>query len=252
MLQQLSASLIKLLEPPKVVYTRTEKYLAESAGIRRITWFDLAIATVVLLDFILTFTDSLTKWGYVGAIDVLLSVLLFALLIGVRTMRPLLGRLMLVGLIAGICELFTDASGQQVAHSLIYPAGGLTIWASPIYMPLSWMVTLTYLGYFAWRLRALLGWRMATLLCGLVGALEIPLFEEMSYYGGWWRYVPVHLMAGHTPVYVSVFEGLVIAALPLLFYRIERRSWLEVIAMGVVIGAWMAIAALGAWLLLGH
>lgn len=159
---------------------------------------------------------------------------------------------MFAGLIAGVCELFTDVSGQQVVHSLIYPAGELTIWASPVYMPITWMVTLTYLGYFSWRLRALQGWRLAILFCGLVGAIEIPLFEEMSYYGGWWRYVPVHLMVGHTPIYVSLFEGLVIAALPLLFYRIERRSWLQVAVVGVIIGAWIAIVALVAWILLGH
>jgi hypothetical protein len=151
-----------------------------------------------------------------------------------------------------ICELFTDASGQQLVHSLIYPSGGLTIWASPIYMPLTRMVTLTYLGYLSWRLQAILEWRVATLLCGLVGAIEIPLFEEMSYYGGWWRYAPVPLMVGHTPLYVSLFEGLVVAALPMVFYRIERRSWLAVVALGVVIGTWIAIAALLAWILLGH
>ena len=133
---------------------------------------------------------------FVGAIELFLSLLLCALLIGLRTMRPLLGRLMLVGLIAGICELFTDASGQQVVHSLIYPPGEVTIWASPVYMPLTWMVTLTYM--------------------------------------------------------VLLFEGLVVAALPLLSYHIERRPWLEVAALGVVVGGWIAVAALIAWLILGH
>ncbi len=252
MIHQRSTSLFRWLEPPAVAQTRTEKYLAQKADSRRISWFDLAIATVILFDFVLTYIDSITKWWYVGSIELFLAALLFALLIGVRSMRPVLGRIMFAGLIAGACELFTDASGQQVVHSLIYPAGELTIWASPIYMPLTWMVTLTYLGYFSWRLRALQRWRMAILLCGLVGAIEIPLFEEMSYYGGWWRYAPVHLMVGHTPIYVSLFEGLVIAALPLLFYRVERRPWLQVAVVGVVIGAWTAISALAAWILLGH
>jgi hypothetical protein len=58
-------------------------------------------------------------------------------------------------------------------------------------MPLTWMVTLTYMGYLGWRLRGLLGWRRATLLCGLLGAIVIPIYEEMAYYGGWWRYEPV-------------------------------------------------------------
>lgn len=252
MIHQLSTSLIKRLAPPGEARTESEKYLAQGATVRRFTRFDLAIAVVILLDFVSAFTDSITRWWYVGAIELFLSVLLCVLLIGLRTMRPLLGRLMLAGLIAGICELFTDASGRQIVHSLIYPPGELTIWASPIYMPLTWMVTLTYLGYVCWRLRGLLGGRMATLLCGLVGAFVIPIYEEMAFYGGWWRYAPVHLMVGHTPVYVILFEGLVVAALPLLYYRIERRSWLEVIAVGVVVGAWIAFAALIAWLVLGH
>ena len=252
MIHQLSASLIKRLAPPTEVNTEPEKYLAQSAAARKIGLFDLSIAIVILIDFILTYIDSVTKWWYVGFVELFLSFLLLTLVISVRRMRPLLGRLMLAGLIAGICELFTDASGQQVVHSLVYPPGEWTIWASPIYMPLTWMVTLTYLGYLSWRLQAILGWRLATLLCGLVGAIEIPLFEEMSYYGGWWRYAPVHLMVGHTPLYVSLFEGLVVAALPMLFSRIERRSWLEVVVLGIVIGAWIAIAALVAWILLGH
>ncbi len=252
MIHQVSASLIKRLSPPAKARTEREKYLAQLSAAHKITRLDFALAIVALLDFVLTFVDSVTKWWYVGIIDLFLSAFLLALLIAGRAVRPLLGRLMLAGLVAGICELFTDASGQQLVHSLIYSPGELTIWASPIYMPLTWMVTLTYLGYLGWRMRALLGWRFAILICGLVGAIDIPLFEEMSYYGGWWRYVPAHLMLGHTPAYVSLFEGLIVAALPLLLDRIERRSWLETAAVGVLIGVWMAIAALTAWLLLGY
>jgi len=252
MIHQLSASLIKRLAPPAMARTERERNLAQLAAARRITRFDLAVAVVILLDFVLTYVDSVTKWIYVGFIDLLLSAILLALLIGGRAMRPLLGRLMLAGLVAGICELFTDAAGQRLVHSLIYPPGELTLWASPIYMPLTWMVTLTYLGYLGWRLYALFGWRVAILLCGLVGAIDIPLFEELSYNGGWWQYMPAHLMLGHTPAYVSLFEGLVVAALPLVFNRIERRSWFEVAVIGGIIGFWMAIAALAAWLLLGH
>jgi hypothetical protein len=49
-----------------------------------------------------------------------------------------------------------------------------------------------------------------------------------------------------------LFEGLVVAALPLLSYHIERRPWLEVAALGVIVGGWIAVAALIAWLILGH
>ena len=247
-----SISLIKKLSPPDFAETEQERTLGEFAEAHKITRLDVAIALVILLDFVLTYIDSVTKLWYIGIIDLLLTALLLLLFISIRSFRPLLGRLMLVGFIAGICELFTDASGKYVVHSLIYPVGELSIWTSPLYMPLSWLVTLTYLGYISWRLRALLGLQIAILLCGLLGAIDIPFFEEISYYGGWWRYVPTHLMLGHTPAYVALFEGLVVAALPLLFNRLERRSWIETVALGVVIGIWMAISALVAWSLLGH
>lgn len=249
---QESISHLKKLSPPDFARTEREQSLAPFAAARKITQLDSAIALVVLADFIFTSLDSVTKWWYVGIIDLILTGMLVILLFIIPIFRPLLGRLMLVGLVAGICELVTDASGQYVVHSLIYPVGELTIWTSPLYMPLSWLVTLTYLGYISWRLRALLGWRGAILLCGLLGAIDIPIFEEISYYGGWWRYVPTRLMFGHTPVYVAFFEGLVVAALPLLLDRLERRSWVETLALGVIVGIWMAISALTAWLLLGH
>lgn len=249
---QASVSFIKKLTPPAFAETEQERSLAQFAEAHRITRLDVAIAFVILVDFVLTLIDSGTKWWNVGLIDIILTSLLLLLLISLSKFRPLFGRLMLVGLIAGICELFTDASGQYVVHSLIYPVGELTIWTSPLYMPLSWLVTLTYLGYIGWRLRALLGWRVAILLCGFIGAIDIPLFEEISYYGGWWRYVPTHLMFGHTPAYVALFEGMVVAALPLLCDSLERRSWITTGLIGVVIGIWMAISALTAWLLLGY
>src|SRR5258708_33646663 len=114
MIHQLSTSLIKRLAPPGEAKTEAEKYLAQGAIVRRFTRFDLAIAVVILLDFVSAFTDSITRWWYVGAIELFLSGLLCALLIGLRTMRPLLGRLMLAGLIAGLCELFPGPAGRQV------------------------------------------------------------------------------------------------------------------------------------------
>jgi len=247
----INSSLLKrFFVPPTFAQTNVEKSLAEKASARTFTWPDAAIGVGILSDLVLSFIDITTHWWYVGAIEVVLSLYLLALLL-FKDIRPLVGRLLLVGFIAGICELFTDASGQNFAHSLIYPIHAPTLWTSPLYMPLSWMVILTHLGYIAWRLRALLGVRKATLLSGLLGVIQIPLYEEMAYYGYWWRYQPTHLMLGHTPLYVLLFEGLIVAALPLLYDRIERRAWSQVALLGVVIGVWMPFAALFSWLLLG-
>jgi hypothetical protein len=246
----INTAFLKQLSPPASASNHAEQYLAEKASTRKLTWLDLVIAGGILSDLVLSLFDATTKWWYIGLIEVFLSLYLLSWLLA-RGIRPLLGRLLLIGFIAGICELFTDASGQYVAHSLIYPAGTLTLWTSPLYMPLSWMVVLTHLGYLAWRLRVLLGWHKASLLSAILGAVQIPIYEEMAYYGGWWRYKPVHLMLGHTPIYVLLFEGLIVAALPLLYDRIERRAWKQVALIGVIVGAWMPVAALIAWLVLG-
>lgn len=247
---QTFASLMKRLAPPAVITTKAEKDLAEKVATHTLTWFDLVIGLGILSDFTLSLLDSATHWWYIGNVEVFLSLYLLALLFA-RSLRPLLGRLLLAGFIAGLCELFTDASGQYVVHSLFYPIGEPMLWTSPLYMPLSWMVILTHLGYGAWRLRGLWGWRKAALVCGIWGAIQIPLYEEMAYYAQWWRYKPTHLMIGHTPLYVLLFEGLVVAALPLLYDRIERRAWPHVVIIGFVLGAWMPITALVSWLLLG-
>lgn len=246
----INSSLLKRFVPSPFARTNSEKFLAEKASAHTFTWLDAAIGVGILSDFVLSFIDITTHWWYVGAIEVVLSIYLLALLF-FKNLRPLVGRLLLAGFIAGVCELFTDASGQKFAHSLIYPVGEPTLWTSPLYMPLSWMVILTHLGYVAWRLQALLGVRKAAILSGLLGAIQIPLYEEMAYYGGWWRYKPTHLMLGHTPLYVLLFEGLIVAALPLLYDRIERRAWSQVALLGVIVGAWMPFAALFSWLLLG-
>lgn len=246
--------MLKKFALPVFPRTSVEKYLAEKAAAHTITWFDAAISSGILLDLVLSLVDSATRWWYIGVVEVVLLLYLLALLFvqyKAQSLRSLLGRLLLACFIAGVCELFTDASGEYVVHSLIYPQGEPMLWASPIYMPFSWTIVLTLLGYIAWRLRVLLGWRKAALLSGIAGIIYIPAYEEMAYYGGWWRYKPTHLMLGHTPIYVLLFEGLIAAALVLLYDRIERRSWPHVALIGLALGAWIPVAALLSWLLLG-
>lgn len=246
----LQKSILKRFAPPSSAITHAENYLADKASTRTITPIDSAIGVGLLANFMLSFINVMTHVGSVAGVDIILSLYLFSLLLW-QPVRPLMGKLLLAGFVAGICELFTDASGQSVAHSLIYPSGEPSLWASPLYMPLSWMVILTLLGYVSWRLRALLGLPKAALISGIVGAIQIPIYEEMAYYGGWWQYRRTHLMLGHTPIYVLLFEGLIVAALPLLYDRIERRAWSHVVLIGVLLGAWMPFAALFSWLLLG-
>jgi hypothetical protein len=165
--------------------------------------------------------------------------------------RPLITRLMLFGLIAGLVELVTDAAGEQVAHSLVYPADEPMIWLSPAYMPVSWMVVLTLLGYLGWRLGGLLPRWQAAALGGLAGMLIIPFYEESAWYAGWWRYTTLPRI-GHTPIYVFLFEGGIVAILPLLTRGLERLTPGRVVIRGLLLGGWMPLVAFITWRLLGQ
>ncbi|HEU5440068.1 MAG TPA: hypothetical protein VFU88_12335 [Ktedonobacterales bacterium] len=193
-------------------------------------------------------------WPSAAATD-LLALLVLAAMTVRREWRPLLARLFVLGLAAGILELATDAAGEQVAHSLRYPAGEPLLWGSPYYMPLSWAIVLTLLGYLAWRLRSLGPARMplwlAVVLAGIFGALMVPFYEEMAYYARWWQYTPVWRI-GHTPVYVIVFEGLVAAALPLLVAGLLARPLRAAMMRGLLVGCWMPVAAFLAWFAIGR
>ena len=222
---------------------------------RRFTALDGAMLGALLL---LVAGHIISALGRLGCVSAAVTVGLTALaLLGLalrRAWRPLLLRLLAFGLVAGVCELFTDYSGEVVAHSLSYPPGEPMLWASPVYMPISWMVVLTQIGYLAWRLDTLAPrpprW-LAMALVGLWGALNIPFYEEMAYHAGWWSYAHAPSL-GHTPYYVLLFEGLIALALPPLLARIERRSLRATLLRGLALGVWIPCAALTAWLLLGR
>ncbi len=244
--------------------TRRDAVLDASASItntagnlspRRFTTLDAAFLGVLALMVVCHVAAALLARGWVtaAATDALVACCL--LIIAARpAWRPLLLRLFVLGLVDGLLELFTDASGEHVAHSLIYPAGEPMLWDSPIYMPLSWTVVLTQLGYLGWRLRGLVPpmrlWQSVA-LAALAGALTVPFYEEMAYYAGWWRYTPV-LRVGHTPIYVLLFEGGVAALLPLITGRLLECPLRHAALLGVVVGVWMPVVALLAWLAVGR
>ena len=233
---------------------------APAAGImditaRRFTALDAAMLGALALMVALHLVAAALAAGWpTAAGTVALTAAALAAIAARRAWRPLVARLLIFGLVAGILELFTDFSGEVVARSLIYPPNEPMLWASPVYMPLSWMVTLSLIGYLAWRLGTLAprppGWA-AILLTGLWGAVNIPFYEEMAYRAGWWRYAAAPGL-GHTPYYVMLFEGLTAALLPPLVARLETRAWWSVALRGVALGIWAPWAALFAWLLIGR
>ena len=67
-----SISLIKK-KPPAFAETEQERTLAQFAEARNITRLDAGIAFVIMADFVLTSIDLVTKWCYVGFIDIILT-----------------------------------------------------------------------------------------------------------------------------------------------------------------------------------
>jgi hypothetical protein len=230
---------------------RGKALLGPLAGARRITGIDGAVLGIVALQAALHIVAANLALGWSTAVGTVAIVAFAEAALAMSPLaRALVVRLGILGIVAGICELFTDAAGEWLG-SLHYPANEPMLWASPAYMPFSWAVVLLPLGYGAWRLAGLLPRGAAALLMGGIGAAIIPFYEEMAYHAGWWRYTPVHTI-WHTPLYVLLFEGLIAAALPWLVVGVETRSWRNVATRGIVLGAWMPWAALIAWLILGR
>lgn len=224
-------------------------------SVSRLTGLDVAMLVFYLLLALCEATLGILHAGWPSAIALdaaeLTALLAFCLVPG---WRPILSRLLVLGATAGVLELFTDAAGERVVHSLVYPSGEPLLWTSPIYMPVAWACVLAELGYFAWRIPSAfpaLPWRAVILLGGLFGAVTVPFYEEMAYHAGWWRYATAPRI-GHTPLYVLLFEGLIAAILPVATRGLTRRGFKHAMLVGVVVGVWMPIAALCSWLLIGQ
>src|SRR3954470_19913395 len=112
----------------------------------------------------------------------------FLVAFSLRFRDRLIPHLMLFGLAVGVAELPADAWLVTSTGTLDYsPGGGPMIWRSPAWMPLAWEMVAVQLGYLGMRLRE---WRkgLGLVLTGLIGAVNIPFYEEMALRTHWWRY----------------------------------------------------------------
>jgi hypothetical protein len=152
-----------------------------------------------------------------------------------RHRDALLARLMVFGLAVGIAELPADAWLVDWTRTLDYSiGGGPMLWRSPAWMPLAWeMVALQLgcLGMWLWRRFGAAG--LAAI--GVLGAVNIPYYEEMAKRIHWWEYRGCR-MVSNTPYYIIVGELLIAVALTLLAASLPRSSWPRTIALGVAGG----------------
>jgi hypothetical protein len=159
------------------------------------------------------------------------------LLIGFAISRGdvLLGRFVLFGLVVGLTELPADAWLVDYTRTLDYSiGGGPMIWRSPLWMPLAWEVVAVQFGYLGLRLWERFGWA-GLLMIALLGAVNIPFYEEIARRIHWWQYSGCRMIS-FTPWYIILGEFGIALALTLLARTLRRGSWRAAILAGIAGG----------------
>ena len=198
----------------------------------------VVIATIVINVIavsLLTFAPW-SDWRTGAALNVVDN----CLLVGFAVVRrdALLARFLLFGVVVGLTELAADAWLVDYTRTLDYSIGGESsgmIWRSPLWMPLAWEVVAVQFGYIGLRLWERFG-KTGLLMIGLLGAINIPFYEEMARRIHWWQYSNCRMIS-YTPWYIILGEFGIAVAFALLARTLRRDSWRDAILAGVTGGA---------------
>jgi hypothetical protein len=179
-----------------------------------------------------------------AAIGLLNNAVLIAF--ALRRRDAVVGRLLLFGIVVGVVELAADAWLVDHTRTLDYaPSGSLMVWRSPWWMILAWEIVALQLGYVGLRLRERLGAR-GVVLAGVLGAINIPFYEEMALRLSWWRYRGCPMLS-NTPVYIIVGELLIVMGFALAAGAVRRPGLARVAGAGAAAGAGIFASYALAW-----
>ena len=105
-------------------------------------------------------------------------------------------------------------------------------------------------GYIGLRLWERFG-KTGLLMIGLLGAINIPFYEEMARRIHWWQYSPesVRGMISYTPWYIIVGEFVIALVFALLARTLRRNSWRVAVVAGVAGGASIFVCYAAAFLI---
>ena len=160
-----------------------------------------------------------------------------SLLVGFTVVRrdALLARLLLFRLVVGFTELAADAWLVDYTRTLDYwIGGGPMIWRSPVWMPLAWEVVAVQFGYIGLRLWERFG-KLGLFTIGLLGAINIPFYEEMARRIHWWQYTGCRMIS-FTPWYIILGEFGIALAFALLARTLRHGSVRVAVVAGVAGG----------------
>src|SRR2546423_6338306 len=151
-------------------------------------WIVLATIAINIVAVSLLTLAPWSDWRTGAALNVVDN----CLLVGFVLFRSdaLLARFLVFGLLVGFAELPADAWLVDYTRTLDYSiGGGPMIWRSPLWMPSAWEVVAVQFGYIGLRLWERFG-KTGLLMIGLLGAINIPFYEEMARRIHWWQYSP--------------------------------------------------------------
>lgn len=147
----------------------------------------------------------------------------------------MLARFMVFGLAVGFTELAADAWLVDYTKTLDYSVGGgPMLWRSPLWMPFAWEIVAVQFGVVGlWLWQRFGGWGLAT--AGLLGAINIPYYEEMARRVNWWTYSNCRMLS-NTPYYIILGEFGIVIILALLAKRVSTGTWVTSILSGLAGG----------------
>jgi hypothetical protein len=195
----------------------------------------LVVATVVI-NIIAVALLTLAPWSNWRS-GVALNLIDNALLLGFIFSRRdvLLARLVIFGLAVGFTELAADAWLVDATRTLDYSiGGGPMLWRSPMWMPFAWEVVAVQFGYIGMRLCERFG-RSGLLLVGMLGAINIPYYEEMARRINWWAYSGCRMIS-NTPWYIILGEFGIAMALTVLAKPLRNKGVATAIGCGIAGG----------------
>ncbi|MFO0768481.1 MAG: hypothetical protein U0231_17260 [Nitrospiraceae bacterium] len=102
-------------------------------------------------------------------------------------------------------------------------------------MPLAWQIVTVQFGAVGLWLWERWG-RGGLLATGLLGAINIPYYEEMARRINWWTYSNCRLLS-NTPYYIIFGEFGIAVILAVLAKRVVKADWTDAIWLGLVGGA---------------
>jgi hypothetical protein len=153
----------------------------------------------------------------------------------IRRRDSLIGHLMVFGLVAGFAELVADAWLVTGTRTLDYSiCGGPMLWRSPLWMPMAWEIVAVQFGYIGLRLADRWG-GPGLLAAGVLGAVNIPFYEEMARRTNWWSYSNCRMLS-HTPYYIIAGEYLIAVFFAILALEVRKKKPALTILAGAVAG----------------